>query len=72
MNGMETARRAPTKTVRRETAAARRLRVEGEAELIAKARASAAAGRTVSEAHVDAWIDSIGTNRELPPPRSRS
>lgn len=41
-----------------------------EAERLARARASAAAGRTVPEAEVDAWIDSLGTNRELPPPRS--
>jgi hypothetical protein len=40
-----------------------------EAERIAEARASAAAGRIVSSEAVDAWIDSLGTDHELPPPR---
>jgi hypothetical protein len=40
----------------------------GEAKLLA--RASALAGHAVSEAAADAWIDSLGTDRELPPPRS--
>jgi predicted transcriptional regulator len=51
-------------------AEARRLRLAREAEMIAAARADAAAGRVVSEAAVDAWIDSLGTDYELPPPRS--
>jgi predicted transcriptional regulator len=38
-----------------------------EAEMIAEAREQAAAGRTVSEEQVDAWIDSLGTEHELPP-----
>jgi hypothetical protein len=42
----------------------------GEAKLLARARASALAGHAVSEAAADAWIDSLGTDRELPPPRS--
>jgi len=41
-----------------------------EAEGVAKARASVAAGRVVDEAEVDAWIDSIGTDHELPVPYS--
>jgi hypothetical protein len=41
-----------------------------EANLLARARASALAGHVVPEAAVDAWIDSLGTDRELPPPRS--
>jgi predicted transcriptional regulator len=36
--------------------------------MIAQARASVAAGRIVDEAEVDAWIDSIGTDHELPVP----
>ncbi len=41
-----------------------------EAKWLARARASALAGHVVSEAAVDAWIDSLGTDHELPPPRS--
>jgi len=47
-----------------------RRRLAQEAEGIAKARASVAAGRVVDEAEVDAWIDSIGTDHELPVPYS--
>jgi predicted transcriptional regulator len=50
--------------------AARQRRIAGEAERIAEADASVAAGRTVSEEEVDAWIDSLGTDHELPAPRS--
>jgi predicted transcriptional regulator len=38
--------------------------------MIVKARASAAAGRLVSSQEVDAWIDSLDTDHELPAPRS--
>jgi len=41
-----------------------------EAAMIAQADASFAAGRFVDEAAVDAWIDSIGTENELPAPYS--
>ncbi len=34
--------------------------------MIAQAKGSIAAGRIVGEAEVDAWIDSIGTDHELP------
>lgn len=50
--------------------AALRRRLAREAAMIDQALASAAAGRVVSEDAVDAWIDSLGTKRELPPPRS--
>lgn len=53
-----------------ETEAERKRRLAREAERIAEARASAAAGRVVSSEAVDAWIDSLGTDHELPPPRS--
>jgi predicted transcriptional regulator len=53
-----------------ETEAEQQRRIAWEAEGIAKARASAAAGRVVDEADVDAWIDSIGTDHELPVPYS--
>ena len=45
-------------------------RLAREAKMIAQARASAAAGRVVSSAQVDAWIDSLDTDHELPAPRS--
>ena len=53
-----------------ETEADRQRRIAWEAEGIAKARASVAAGRVVDEAEVDARIDSIGTDHELPVPYS--
>ena len=42
-----------------------------EAELIAAARASAAAGRVVSLEAVEAWVESWDTDHELPSPSSR-
>jgi predicted transcriptional regulator len=53
-----------------ESKAAKRRRLALEAAMIAEARASAAAGRVVASEAVDAWIDSLDTDRELPPPRS--
>lgn len=53
-----------------ETAEQRQRRTAWEAAGIAKARASVAAGRVVDEAEVDAWIDSIDTDHELPVPYS--
>ena len=38
--------------------------------MIAEADADIAAGRLINEAAIDAWIDSIGTDHELPLPRS--
>ncbi len=55
---------------RPENEAAKRRRLAWEAEMIAEADADIAAGRLIDEAEVDAWIDSIGTDHELPPPRS--
>ena len=51
-----------------ETEAERQRRLVWEAKGIAEARADVAAGRIVDEAEVDAWIDSIGTDHELPVP----
>jgi predicted transcriptional regulator len=51
-----------------ETEAKRKRQLAWEAEGIAEARADVAAGRIVDEAEVDAWIDSIGTDHELPVP----
>ncbi len=53
-----------------ETEADRERRIAWEAERIAEAAASADAGQLIDEAEIDAWIDSIGTDHELPPPRS--
>jgi hypothetical protein len=53
-----------------ETEADRRRRIAWEAEMIARADASVAAGRLIDAAEIDAWIDSIGTDHELPPPCS--
>jgi predicted transcriptional regulator len=39
--------------------------------MIAEARASAAVGRMVSSEEVDAWIDSLDTDHELPLPPTR-
>ena len=53
-----------------ETEAGRRRRIAREAEGIAQARASANAGRLIDAAEIDAWIDSLGTDHELPLPHS--
>jgi predicted transcriptional regulator len=53
-----------------ETDDARRLRLAWESERIAEARADIAAGRLVDSAEVDGWIESIGTDHELPIPYS--
>lgn len=54
-----------------ETEADRQRRIAWEAEGIAKARASVAAGYYATSAEVKAWIDSIGTDRPLPVPYPR-
>ncbi len=53
-----------------ETEAEKQRRFAWEAARIAEADADIAAGRLVDEAEVDAWIDSIGTDHELPVPYS--
>jgi len=50
----------------------RQYRQDDEVEMIAAARAEAAAGKVVDAAEVDVWIASLGTDHELPPPRSQS
>ncbi len=59
-----------TPDARVETEAEKQRRLAWEAEMIAEADADIAAGRLVDSAEIDAWIDSIGTDHELPPPRS--
>jgi len=70
---MDTINPAPGETAdttRPETEAERQRRLAWEAEMIAEADADIAAGRLIDEAEIDAWIDSIGTDHELPPPCS--
>jgi predicted transcriptional regulator len=52
------------------TDAEKQRRLAWEAERIAEARADVAAGRLVDSAKVKAWINSIGTDHELPVPYS--
>jgi predicted transcriptional regulator len=54
-----------------ETEADRERRISREAEMIAEARAELDSGLYVDAAEIDAWIDSIGTDHELPPPPTR-
>ena len=58
-------------TNRPETAEERQRRLAYEAAGIAEARAELAAGFYVDSNEIDAWIDSIGTANELPPPPTR-
>lgn len=53
-----------------ETAREHQRRLASEARMIAEADADIAAGRLIDEAEIDAWIDSIGIDHELPPLRS--
>jgi hypothetical protein len=71
---MDTVNPAPGEradTPRPETEVERHRRLAWEAEGIAEARAQLDAGFYVDAAEVDAWIDSIGTDHELPPPPTR-
>lgn len=54
-----------------ETEAERQRRLAWEAEGIARARASVAAGYYVTSAEVNAWIDSLGINHPSPVPYPR-
>jgi predicted transcriptional regulator len=56
---------------RPETEMAERRRLVWEAEMIAEADAEIEAGLFIDEADVDAWIDSLGTDHELPVPQPR-
>jgi hypothetical protein len=60
----------PTRNDGPETDAEKQRRLAWEAERIAEARADVAAGRLVDSAKVKAWINSIGTDHELPVPYS--
>ena len=54
-----------------ETEVEKQRRLAWEAETIVEARAELDAGLYVDAAELDAWIDSIGTEHELPPPPTR-
>ena len=58
-------------TLSLETEAEQQRRLAWEAERIAEARAELDAGLYVDADEIDAWIDSIGTDHELPPPPTR-
>lgn len=62
----------PAITSHQKIAAARRDRLAPEADCIAQARAELEAGLYVDADDIDAWIDSIGTDQERPPPPTRS
>ena len=49
---------------------AERCRFAHESQLLDTALASVAAGRTVSEERFNTWVDSLGTDHELPVPKS--
>jgi len=55
----------------RETDDERQRRFAWEAEGIARARASIAAGHYATSAEVNTWIDSLGTDNPLPVPYPR-
>ena len=54
-----------------ETEAGRHRRLAWEAEMVAEARAELDAGLCATSAEVKAWIDSIGTDHQLPVPHPR-
>ena len=54
-----------------DTAAERRARLAWEAERIAEADASLAAGYYATSEEVDTWLDSLGTKTPLPVPYPR-
>jgi predicted transcriptional regulator len=54
-----------------ETEVERQCRLAREAEGLARARASIAAGYYATSAEVNAWIDSLGTDNPLPVPYPR-
>jgi len=58
-------------TISPETEAEQRRRLAWEAEGIARARASVAAGCYATSAEVKTWIDSLGTDNPLPVPYPR-
>ena len=68
---MDTVNPDPGGTQPSENEADRQRRIAWEAADIAEAQAQIDAGFYVDADEVDAWIDSIGTDHELPPPPTR-
>jgi predicted transcriptional regulator len=68
---MDTGNALPDTSDSVETESERQQRIALEAKLIAEADAEVAAGLCVDSAEVKAWIDTIGTRRESPPPSPR-
>jgi hypothetical protein len=68
---MDTTNLDTGQTPRPEPEADRQHRIAWEAERIAEADASIAAGYYATAAEVDAWIDSLGTDHPLPVPYPR-
>jgi hypothetical protein len=71
LGGMDTLDPETGHAPRPETEAERQDRLAWEAEGIAEARAELDAGLYVDADEIDAWIDSMGTDHELPPPPTR-
>ncbi len=61
----------PDLSATNETEAEWQRRLAWERERIAEADADIAAALIIDAAEIDAWIDSIGTDHELPPPQAR-
>jgi predicted transcriptional regulator len=61
----------PADILSTENEAERQRRLAWEAEKISEADAELDAGLYVDSAEIKAWIDSIGTDHELPPPPTR-
>jgi predicted transcriptional regulator len=55
-----------------ETEVERQAELAREDRMLDEADADLVAGRTVSLDAVEAWVDSLGTDQELPVPRSES
>jgi len=68
---MDTPKRDASQPPASEIESERRCRLAREAAGIAEAEAEFAAGLYVDADEIDAWIDSVGTDHELPPPPTR-
>jgi len=68
MDTINTAPNDPADSPSEENETDRQQRLVWEAEGLARARASVAAGYYATSAEVNAWIDSLGTDHPLPVP----
>jgi predicted transcriptional regulator len=71
MDTIKSDRNHSDESVSQETEAEKQRRFAWEAETIAEARAQLDAGFYVDATAVDAWIDSLDTDNEPPPPPIR-